>query len=63
MKAGTVLGDRLCLGIGTGNPGVFWANPYPNPRKPVPLVMGTGFGKYGYGFVKNPRVSSFIMGS
>jgi len=54
--------DDPQVGIGMGNPGVFWANPYPNPRKPAPLVMGTGFGRYGYGFVKNPRVSSFIMG-
>ncbi|KAF8168377.1 hypothetical protein B0H34DRAFT_670556 [Crassisporium funariophilum] len=33
----------LGLGIGTGNPGVFQSYLYPNPRKPIPAHMGTGF--------------------
>ena len=31
------------IGNSMGNPGVFQANPYPNPSKPVPQVTGTGF--------------------
>ena len=27
-----------------GNPGVSAANPYPTPRKPLPLLRGKGFG-------------------
>jgi hypothetical protein len=36
-----------CLGIGTGNPGVFPGYPYPYPSLPVPAHWGTGFCGYG----------------
>ena len=59
LERGVVEETLLCLtevGIGTGNPGVFGANPYPYPSKPIPVVMGTGFPRYGCGFWKNPGV-------
>jgi hypothetical protein len=31
------------LGITTGNPGVFQANPYPYSSKPVPVYTGMGY--------------------
>ena len=33
-----------CLGIGTGNPGVFQGYLHPYPRKPAPVPKGTGTG-------------------
>src|SRR6202522_2332258 len=48
----------LCIGIGTGNPGVFQGYPYPYPRKPVPVLKGTGFEGYGYGF--SPKITQKI---
>jgi len=35
----------LGVGNGTGNPAIFWANPHPYPRKPVPMTMVAGFGR------------------
>ena len=37
------------LVIGMGNPWVHKGYPYPYPRKPLPLVKGTGLHRYGSG--------------
>ena len=46
------------LGNSTGNPGVFQANPYPNPSKPVPQATGTGF-CWGIDFQPLPQPQRF----
>jgi hypothetical protein len=38
---------ELCVGIITGNPGVFQGYPYPNPSIPVPVSRGTGLSVHG----------------
>jgi hypothetical protein len=45
-----------------GFPGVFQANPYPNPSKPGPAYRGTGLAGLGYGFGKNPGDNSVKEG-
>ena len=45
-----------CLGNGTGNPGVFQANPYPYPSKPVPAYAGTGYLPAGVRVPQGSRV-------
>ena len=39
------LGDKVYLGIGMGNPGVFQGYPHPYRRKPIPVPKGMGFAK------------------
>jgi hypothetical protein len=54
--------SQLCLGIGTGDPGVFQGYPHPYPRKPVPMPKGMGFGGYRYRFCQNPGVYNLCVG-
>ena len=39
--------SALCVGIVTGNPGVFQGYPYLYPPKYIPVLTGTGFGGLG----------------
>ena len=41
----------LCLGIGTGNPGVFQGYPHPDPTKTRTRCQGKGFSGLGSGFL------------
>ena len=47
---------HLLVGNGTGNPGVFQANPYPYPSKPVPTYAGTGYLPAGVRVPQGSRV-------
>ena len=48
------------LGITTDNPGVFRANPYPYPSKPVSVYTDTDIRQLGYGLSVNPGVITLI---
>jgi len=45
-----VLDYSLCLGIVTGNPGVFQGYPDPDPVKTHTRSLGMGFTGSGYGY-------------
>ena len=38
------------IGIITGNPWVFSSHLHPHPSKPIPMALGRGFHRFGYGF-------------
>jgi hypothetical protein len=48
-------GHDVRIGIITGKPRVFLANPYPYPSKPVPVYMGTGYLPAGVRVISKPQ--------
>jgi hypothetical protein len=53
-------GTVILIGITMDNPGVFQANPYPYPSKPVSVYTDTDIRQLGYGLSVNPRVITLI---